>query len=163
MVIRHSGVRGIFLAGISFFVLFTFCHTAVAQISSEAYQSAIPKFTGGTTGQKSGPLAKVGMDLALLNEEYKQHALSKIAAPFVPSNHLMKIIGQQVVVDVVAESDPVALEAQLRGMGMQVTGRAGRIVSGLLPLSSIEALAASDFVRFAQPAMAGKSARAATS
>ncbi len=136
---------------------------AQRQPNPDALSAAEAKVSGGVVGGKDGPLAKVGMELALASEEYRQHLAGNATAAFAPSSSLVRVIGDRVAVEVIADIDPVALESELRAMGMQVTGRAGAMVSGLLPLSAIEAVAAAGNVRFARPAMCATAARVATS
>ena len=66
---------------------------------------------------------------------------------------MLHVSDNRVVVDIVAQGDAASIESDLKLLGMQITGKAGAIVSGLLPITSIEAVAALQNVRFAMPAM----------
>jgi hypothetical protein len=127
--------------------------TIKPRTQSELMQAARTAFSGNTLGQKNGPLVKMGFDLALLREEFRDHAATQTIAPFKPSNSLLHISNNQVVVDIIIQGDITSTESDLRGLGMQITGKAGAIVSGLLPITSIEAIAALQNVRSARPAM----------
>lgn len=81
----------------------------------------------------------------------------------VPSNPLMRVVDDKVLVDVVAAGDSASLEADLRALGMEVTGRFGRIVSGLLPIAALDDVATLASVQFAQPAYSASSAGSVTS
>ena len=67
-------------------------------------------------------------------------------------NKLMRIEGDYVVVDVAAEHNIEELEAELRALGVQDMASHGRLVSGRIPIASLQRLAASKAVRFARPA-----------
>jgi hypothetical protein len=139
---------------LAFLVLQTMhSQTVQAKTHSELMQAAHMAFSGSDPGKKNGPLAKMGFDLALLREEFLNHAALQTLAPFTPSNLLIHISDNQVVVDIIAQGDAASIESDLRALGMQITGKAGAIVSGLLPITSIEAVAALQNVRFARPAM----------
>ena len=127
--------------------------TSQAKSRTELMQSALRAVAGSDLSQKKGPLAKVGFDLALLREEYREHIAVQTLTPFKPSNFLLHVSDNQVVVDVVAHGDAASIEMDLKALGMQITGKAGAIVSGLLPITSIEAVAAIENIRFVRPAM----------
>ena len=58
----------------SFLVMETMLsQTSHAKTHSELMQAARKAFSGNDPGQKKGPLAKMGFDLALLREEYLDH------------------------------------------------------------------------------------------
>jgi len=139
---------------LAFFVIQTVhSQTVQARTHSELMQAARTAFSGNNPGQKNGPLAKIGFDLAFLREEFRDHAALQTLAPFKPSNPLLHVSNNQVVVDVIAQGGAASIESDLKLLGMQITGKAGSIVSGLLPITSIEAVAALQNVRFARPAM----------
>jgi hypothetical protein len=126
-----------------------------AQVKSDAdlMQAAHKSFSGDDLTKKNGPLAKAGFDLALLVEEYKNYAITQSFTPFKPSNSLLQVIDDRVVVDIVAGDDPAVLVPELMKAGMQITGIAGPIISGLIPITSIELIAGLQDVRFFHPAM----------
>jgi len=127
--------------------------TVQAKTHSELMQAARMAFSGNDPGQKNGPLSKMGFDLALLREEFLDHAALQTLAPFTPSNPLIHVSDNQVVVDIIAQGDAASIESDLKLLGMQITGKAGAIASGLLPITSIDAVAALKNVRSARPAM----------
>ncbi len=141
-----------------FFILMLQCITPpllVGQItvSQTAMQAALRAFAGNDLSKKKGPLVKAGLDLALLREEYNEHQTLHPLAPFVPSNSSLRVSDDRVVVDVVATGEASAVESALNELGMQITGKAGPIVSGRLPIAAIEAVAGLQGVRFVRPAM----------
>jgi len=104
---------------------------------------------------KKGPMAKVGLELASLHEEYQSYVTLKGGSKgFKPSNRLLPVRANRVVIDAVASGDAGALQADLEALGMQNTAAFGRIVSGQLPIDAIEGMAGLGSLRFAQPAYA---------
>ena len=103
---------------------------------------------------KSGMMAKVSPDLAVVYDEYTSYQAQGGRGVFTPRNPLMRVIDGQVVVDAIAAADVGALQADLQALGMQGAVTAGRIVSGQLPISAIDALAALASLQFARPAYA---------
>jgi hypothetical protein len=141
-----------------FLILMLQCITPpllVAQttVSQAAMHAALRAFAGDDPSKKNGPLVKAGFDLALLREEYNEHQTLRPLTPFSPSNSSLRVSDSRVVVDVVANGETSALEFQLSELGMQITGKAGSIVSGRLPIAAIEAVAGLQGVRFVRPAM----------
>jgi hypothetical protein len=126
---------------------------AQTRVSQTAMQAALRAFAGDDLSKKNGPLVKAGLDLALVREEYNEHQTLRPLAPFVPSNSLLRVSDNRVVVDIVAKGEAAAVELELGKLGMQITGKAGSIVSGRLPIAAIEAVAGLQGVRFVRPAM----------
>jgi hypothetical protein len=106
------------------------------------------------TTNKEGPMAKVGHDLAVLYDEYESYQAQGGGAAFRASNPLVRVIAGRVVIDAVASGDVQALKADLEALGMQGAVALGRIVSGQLPISAIESMAALASLQFARPAYA---------
>jgi hypothetical protein len=71
-----------------------------------------------------------------------------------PSNPLLRVSKGQVVIDAVASGDVHALRADLEALGMQGAVAFGRIVSGWVPISAIEGMAALASLQFARSASA---------
>ena len=88
-----------------------------------------------------------------LYAEREAHAAHASGLPFVPSNSLLRVTSDRVVIDAIAESDPPALAAALAALGMQNVAVFGRVVSGLLPVAAIPALDGVASLRYAQPSM----------
>jgi hypothetical protein len=120
---------------------------------TELMNDARIAFSGAYAGHKNGPLVKMGFDLALLREEFRDHAALQTLTPFKPSNPMLHVTADKVAVDIIALNDPASLESDLKALGMKITGKAGGLVSGLLPITSIEGVAALPTVRSARPAM----------
>jgi hypothetical protein len=103
---------------------------------------------------KSGPMAKVGPDLAVLYDEYTSYLAQGGGAAFPPSNSLLRVSAGRVAIDAVASGDVHALQADLEALGLQGAVAFGRIVSGQLPIAAIERMAALASLQFARPAYA---------
>ena len=103
---------------------------------------------------KDGPMAKVSRDLAVLYDEYVSYLEQGSGEAFKPSNPLVRVMDNRVVIDAVASGDPGALQSDLEALGMQKASRFGRMVSGQLPILAIDDMAALDSLKFARPAYA---------
>ncbi len=106
---------------------------------------------------KTGPMAKIGTDLAGLHQ--RQSAFAFRAAPravgdLAPAESMMQIVGDKVVIDAVAVDDTDALLGELEALGLENGTSFGHVVSGLLPIASLEAAAGLENLQFARPAMA---------
>ena len=102
---------------------------------------------------KDGPLAKVGLALALLYREYQAYLEA-----FTPSDPLVRIVprssgdgGPLVLIEAVAAEDPATLLADLGALGLEGAALSGRMVSGQLPILAIEPLAALPSLQSALP------------
>src|SRR6266478_844558 len=103
-------------------------------------------------GDKSGKMSKVSPELISLYDQYSSYMKSHNAGAFQPTDHLVRVIDDRVVVDAVASDDVNALKADLLTLGMQQAVAFGRIVSGQLPISAIPAMAALPSLNFARAA-----------
>ena len=126
-------------------------------------QQAIESFHGKDGSGKDGPMAKAGHDLALLYFEHKAFRLTPQAAAFRPSNPLLQLRDQTVLIDAVAVDDARRLEDSLRQLGMLQVAVFGRFVSGYLPVSALPQAALLADMQFSRPAMAVKNAGLVTS
>ena len=105
-------------------------------------------------GGKDGPMAKVSRDLAVLYDEYVSYVERGSGETFKPSNPLLRVIDERVVIDAVASRDTGALQSDLEDLGMKKAAAFGRMVSGQLPVHAIDDIAALDSLKFARPAYA---------
>lgn len=99
----------------------------------------------------------LGFDLAALNYQYRQFMDTNTdpAAVFQAKNPYLRVGGGHVAVTAVAENgDTAALYNQLAGLGLKYGAAAGAMVEGLLPLSSLEAMAGLSTLAFARPSVA---------
>jgi uncharacterized repeat protein (TIGR01451 family) len=111
-----------------------------------------------------------GLDpyLAGLAQEYATH-LNRVQrgevalAAFAPSQSLVPVVGEYVVVDAVANGDTIALQADLARLGAKNLASAGNLVSGLLPLAALQDAATLTTLRTARPSFATRSVGQTTS
>ena len=73
---------------------------------------------------------------------------------FKSKNPLLRLVADRVIIDAVAAGNPNALRADLEALGMQDISQVGNVVSGLLPIASIDALEALGSLQFARPSYA---------
>jgi len=111
---------------------------------------------------KGGQSHKIGAALMALHSEHAQHAAQRSGFPFASSNPLARLADERVVIDAVADGDPLALKAALSSLGMRHLAVFGRVVSGELPIAAIPALAAIASLRFARPSYARRAAGSVT-
>ena len=109
-------------------------------------------FAGPKGSSKTNPA------LTALYAEHTAHAARQTGIPFASSDRLARVVNERVVIDAVADTDVLALEAALSAMGMQNVAVFGRVISGLLPISAIPALDAIASLRFARPAVSARRA-----
>jgi Subtilase family/Secretion system C-terminal sorting domain len=94
-------------------------------------------------------------NLAAKNNTAKIQSLSIQAKPVPTTGGLDKYIqyhGGGVVVDVSVKGNINAAKADLQKNGFQVTGVYGRVISGIIPLSSIDKLENLQSIQYAKPA-----------
>lgn len=120
---------------------------------------------GGAMAQtgKDGPMAKLDHSLIELHQRYAAHLASRSRAPFSADDPLIRLAGDYVIVDAVADGDAEALKANLEQLGMQQAVAFGRVVSGQLPISALPEAAALATLRFARTAAAMTHVGAVTS
>ncbi len=100
-----------------------------------------------------GPLAKIGAILALLHEEYETYREEGARVAFRPTDTLVRVTGDRVAIDAIAEADAAALRVDLEGLGLEGGATFGRFVSGTIPITALDEVAALGSLRFAQPVM----------
>lgn len=106
----------------------------------------------GPDGQgKDGLCVKLGLDLINAGLEFAYHEANTPAIPFQSSHPLLQVVGDRVIVDVVAAEDASPLERDLSALGMEAIGSFRRTVSGSVPLSALDDVANLASVRFVAP------------
>ena len=103
-----------------------------------------------TFGDKPGKMSKVSQELISLYDQYSSYMKSHNAGAFQPTDRLVRVVDDRVLIDAVASDDVDALKADLMSLGMQQAVAFGRIVSGQLPISAIPAMAALPSLNFAR-------------
>jgi hypothetical protein len=98
---------------------------------------------------------KGGKALSALQAEHAaQKARGRSTRTFTSRNPLLGQVGDWVVIDAVASGSPYALRARLEALGMQDVSQVGNVVSGRLPIESIDALESVGDLQFARPSYA---------
>ncbi|WP_157942263.1 S8 family serine peptidase [Salinibacter altiplanensis] len=146
----------------------------VDRANSAALTAARAAVSGPDGTAKDGPLAAVGMELALLYHQQQTEGAAGIQAlseasrqrrktrtsdgqPRTESGRVVSPVssdGRLVTVDAVASGDPSRLLEDLRELELEGGARAGNVVSGRLPIASIEEAAALSSLRGMVPAYA---------
>jgi hypothetical protein len=109
---------------------------------------------------KDGPLQKIGFDLTLLHAEVQAFSAQSQGARAtfhtdVPSLPLVRMnSGMFITIDAIANDDINQLYSDLVSLGLQNAATFGPTVSGQLPVTALESLAALTTLRFARPAIA---------
>ena len=103
---------------------------------------------------KNGRLSKIGRHLTTLYREFRWHKQTKAGQPYEPSLTSAQIADGRVVVDAIAVGEGRALLDQLREIGLEDGVRAGRLVSGRLPIDRLADAAQLPALRRIMPSMA---------
>ena len=122
--------------------------------------SAVP---AGAQNGKSARSAKITPALTELHEQQLTRDAQGSRAALRAPNRRMKLVGERVVVDAVAEDDAETLRAELDALGMQNAVVSGRIVSGELPVAAIGSAGDLRSLRFVRESSAGRRAGTVTS
>lgn len=135
------------------FTLVMFLMLALLGGSTFAVQSAPPE-QGLFAGIADQKLTKISHDLHVLHQEYQAYLDQGGGGTLRPSNAVLPVISDRVVVDAVASGDTNVLLADLKALGLQKAAAYGRMVSGQLPIAAIGDLDALDSLNFVRPAYA---------
>jgi hypothetical protein len=119
---------------------------------------ALESFSGTDRVGKDGPMVKLGLDLSLIYHEHRDYKMKGgvqvLNRPFESSLKLARISNGKIVIDVVAGGDVETLEQELIVLGMENISVYGRMISGLMPIASLEQTATIATLNFARPAYA---------
>lgn len=98
---------------------------------------------------------KMGTALIRIYHDYERHRTGKASGSFAPAHSYLPVYeGKWVMIDAVAQDDPRALRAQLEELGLRQGAVAGRLVSGLVPIKALDAVARLDALNEARAALA---------
>ncbi len=118
------------------------------QLPSQVVDAARNQFFD-SNGNKTGPLSNVSFSLVLLSEEFKNfnNTIGKAGGSFEPATEGVSVVGDRVVIQAIAkDGDGNALLTDLVALGLSKGASMGGGVSGLLPISAVEAAAKLDNV-----------------
>ena len=144
----------------------------VEAVTDGVMQAARSAVMGPDEAGKNGPLAVVGMELAVLYHQHRAAGANGVQALRAPTaarpktdsdgrlgghsriHSPLSADGEFVTVDAIAAEDPGRLLRELRGLGLEGGATAGNVVSGRLPISAIEEAAALSSLRGMMPSYA---------
>ncbi len=127
---------------------------ALPGVAAEVAALARADFAGTDLQGKDGPMARLGFDLALLFREHEAYVEGGRAGAFTPSNRLLMVRDEHVVIDAVAAGDASALRADLEALGLEGGAQYGAVVSGRLPIAALPQAAALTSLRWGRYAAA---------
>ncbi len=133
---------------------------ADAKTPLQADEAAALRDTQGPTLNGQGPLAKIGLDLAEVYEEYQTYSADAGAgsdagsstSPFAPSNPEMQVQGNTVVINASGVNGLTTLIPELVGLGMTNIASADDMVSGNFPIDALPQLAQLSDLQFGRAA-----------
>jgi hypothetical protein len=115
-------------------------------------------FHGKDLKGKDGPLRKLGLELIVTFREFEEFQARggqrRTGQPFKPANPLVRVHDERVVIDAVATNSAETLKQDLVKLGMHQPAVFGRMVSGTLPVRSLDKVAALASLLQTRPAMA---------
>ena len=107
-------------------------------------------------GPRSESDGKAHPALMALYARHASQASRTSAAVFASDSAWMRLHGDRVLIDAVADGDPAILAATLTVLGAQHLAIHGRVISGQLPIAAIPSLNGIAHLRFARPAYASR-------
>ncbi|MFP4227208.1 MAG: S8 family serine peptidase [Salinivenus sp.] len=129
---------------------------AVEEVTEEVKQAAREAVWGPDAAEKSGPMAALGTELALLYHQHEaggETAVQSLRPGATPQRSIegppdrprgtSRVIspvsadGRTVVIDAVATEEVATLLDDLRALGLEREATAGAVVSGRLPIASL--------------------------
>lgn len=130
--------------------------SVTAQMANTERHQAVMRSLHGPDGTgKDGPMDKMGTSLIQLYHAYDQHRTAKVGGAFSQTQAFLPIYEESwVAIDAVARSDPHTLRRQLEKLGLREAATAGRLVSGLVPVEALDAIARLDAMNMARAAQA---------
>lgn len=126
---------------------------AHAQAPDSSGEAQVDWAVHGADGQgKDGPMSSLDRGLIALYYRYRAHkAEASSDAPF-KAHENMPVQDSLVTIDAIASGAPEALLDSLRRLGLQKGARAGRLVSGKLPIGALRAAAQLSGLQSMRPA-----------
>ncbi len=141
-------VPGTLCVGFLFF-LYT---PLLAQVKGDPVLNAAPK--QATVSKSAAALSPVLQQL-YDNKVAARKAQATGEKPVASGNALDKYLqlrGEGVVVDITVKADMAATKTSLQKLGVKITGSFGRVISCIVPVNALPALAAIATIQFAKPA-----------
>ena len=131
-------------------------------MAASVWESAVGAFGGSDGVGKDGPMADVGFQLTELYYAQQQGQLNNLEG--LGLGMLESVIANdRVLVDLSTSQNVADFQTSLTNIGMQVTGTYKNLVSGWLPISSLDELAATPGLGAVTPAVSSQAVGATTS
>ena len=127
------------------------CATLFAQIKGDPVFSAPPKLA--PIQKSASPLSPVLQKLYSNTAARKgQPSGEKPAVPNDALDKFLQLKGDGIVVDITVKGDMAETKVALQQLGVRITGSFGRVISGIVPINALQALAGISSIQFAKPA-----------
>jgi len=130
-------------------------------------QQVLEAFHGKDLKGKDGPLHKLGMELIVVDQEFRafqeQRRQWRTSTAFQPGSSLVHVRNEHIVIDAVATGSADTLSQDLVELGMQQPAVFGRMVSGSMPVRALGKAAGLASLHRARPAMMRTRAGSVTS
>ncbi len=121
-----------------------------------AFNNLLPQFTDPLTGERDGVWNPKQAEFSTIDPSLLrtsvEHRYSVFTGSFQPADPEVLVTGGNVIVDAYARTDSAALRADIERLGGSITGAYRNLVSALVPLRQIDALAKLDSLAWAGPA-----------
>jgi hypothetical protein len=137
---------------------------AAAQAADRVGLRALQAFDGPDLAGGDGPMARGGLDLALLYAEFTDYVANGRPGRFATSLVGVRVDGDRVLVDAIADDDAqTVVLPQLQALGLVGNGARGRVASGWLPMNALDAASRVPGLRLLRPVYAVTHAGVVTS
>jgi hypothetical protein len=136
---------------------------AAARAADPVGLAALQAFDGPDLVGGDGPMARAGLDLALLYSEHADYVARGRPGAFATTVLGVRVGAERVLVDAVVNGNGAALLGFLEALGLVNGAAQGRIVSGWLPIAALDAASRAPGLSFLQPVHAVTNVGAATS
>jgi hypothetical protein len=125
---------------------------------------ALQSFDGPDLRGGDGPMARAGLDLALLYQEFSDYVARGRPGAFATSLVGVRLDADRVLVDAIADDDDeTLLLPQLQALGLGAGAARGRLASGWLPMAALDAASRLPGLRSLRPVYAFTNAGVVTS
>jgi hypothetical protein len=128
---------------------------AAAQAADPVGLRALQAYAGPTLTGADGPMARAGLDLALLYAEYTDFVGNGRRGGFATSVLGVRVDGERVLIDAITDDDATSVVLpQLQALGATGAGARGRLASGWLPMTALDAASRLVGLRYLRPVYA---------
>jgi hypothetical protein len=136
---------------------------AAARAADSIGLAALESFDGPDLVGGDGPMARAGIDLALLFHEHADYVTRGRPGVFAASSRDLRLDSERVLIEAVAADNSLVVLAALEALGLADGTVFGRIVSGWLPIAALDAASRAPNLQFMHPSYAVASTGSVTS